>query len=294
MTEDVLTSIKRQFNSEKRIDEMLVSYGLAEKDGVARDVYEHLREKMVIRSLEVIRRDYLKQENPRLLDVGCGIGNLIINALRMGINATGLDCAEEMVRISKERLLSEGFSPDCVEVADFLAARNSSPYDLITAIGVIWYYENKSEFLRKIHSQLQSGGVACVVHRNELFHLSAFNQGTVDYFQHEILKYFPSSEKQEIVAALIGQVPGLDEQIIKKTSAALSKGYDNPLTISDMYRPLGFEVREIYYTYIHHAPPRLKRDASDSMLEHLQSSYEKDWRGMFLGSQFMVVAQKVK
>jgi 2-polyprenyl-3-methyl-5-hydroxy-6-metoxy-1,4-benzoquinol methylase len=293
MANEVLDSIKKQFNSIKRVDEMLVSYGLTEKEGVARDVFEHLREKMVVRGIEQIRKDDFKKDQTRLLDVGCGIGNLVIDSLRKGIDARGVDCAEEMVRISKERLASQGYSTDNVQLVDFLTESAVVPYDLITAIGVIWYYENKNEFLKQVHSQLVVGGVACVVHRNGLFHLSAFNQGTLDFFRDEILAALPISQRQDILQELVGQLPSLEEQVIKKTSAALAKGYDNPLTIAELYNPLGFEVQKIYYTYIHHAPPRLKMETSDEMLEHLQRTYESDWRGMFLGSQFMVVAKKV-
>lgn len=292
MSDDLLNSIKKQFNSSKRVDEMLVSYGLTEKNGVARDVFEALREEMVIRTIAELREQFLGPEPLRLLDVGCGIGGLVLNCLRNGIDAHGVDCADEMVRISRERLQQNGFMAENIQPADFLQYHPGRLFDLVTAIGVIWYYDKKSDFLKKVYECLSPGGYACVVHRNGLFNLSAFNQGTLDFFQQQVLEHLPEDIRQEIIDRLVTALPDISEPIIKKTSAALAKAYDNPLTISDLYQEAGLKISQIRYTYIHTGPPRLNLEADDSVLSQIQRDCERAWQGMFLGSQFMVVAHK--
>ena len=50
------------------------------------------------------------QPGERLLDVGCGAGQLAIPAARMGLDATGVDIATDLVDEARERAAAEGLS----------------------------------------------------------------------------------------------------------------------------------------------------------------------------------------
>lgn len=289
-TKNSLDNIRSQFNSEKRANEMLVSYDLKPNDdSTVRDPYEKLRESFVF---ETVRR-LMDQGTGTLLDVGCGVGGFVARCLECGIAAYGIDCAERMISLAQETLKRAGFPENRVALADFFDYQSELPVRAITAIGVIWYYEDKLKFLRKAHSLLEPGGCAAVIHRNSLFNLFALNEGTSRFLQDELLQHLPTKELESIVSELVTEVPGLSAPIQKHTSSALHKSYENPLTIAALYSEAGFRIREICYVYIHPVPPRLRRDYPAELIEQIQSRYGRSWQGMFLGSQFLVVAEKL-
>ncbi len=72
----------------------------------------------------------------RLLDVGCGFGDLLDFLIERGIRPiyTGIDLCEPMVRRCRERF--SGASAQRFEVADVLDYRPDEPYDFVVASGI--------------------------------------------------------------------------------------------------------------------------------------------------------------
>jgi hypothetical protein len=155
---------------------------------------------------------------------------------------------------------------------------------------VACYYRDKPRFLGHIAELTEPGGLAAIVHRNALFNLFALNQGTIDFVSEEILKDVPKLARQRIADEL-NQISGLAVPILRDQSAELYRSAENPLDIADLYADAGFSVSQIRYCFIHGAPPRLP--AIDGMpgTAELQRRFENRWEGMFLGSQFLVVAR---
>jgi len=95
--------------------------------------------------------DNLTVGGVRLLDVGCGGGYFVCAALKSGIDATGIDVGETMVRFGNahiEQLLGVRPLSPCEESALYTHAL-STDADVISAIGVI-------EHLREPHRFFQS------------------------------------------------------------------------------------------------------------------------------------------
>jgi 2-polyprenyl-3-methyl-5-hydroxy-6-metoxy-1,4-benzoquinol methylase len=289
MKDNSIKKIKDQFNSEKRIEEMLVSYDVkSQNQEVERDPFEKLREELIFNLVQ----EYNLNGSKKILDIGCGIGGFILRCLQSGIDAQGIDCAESMISLAKSQLQNAGHDEKRVFLHDILEYQSLEKYNILTAIGVIWYYNNKQRFLKKMYELLLPGGVVMVVHRNALFNLFAMNQGTLNFFSEHLLTHLSEGDNQNILSSIETAVSGLSEPIIKHTSSALNKSYENPLDIKVMYMESGFEVIDLYYAYLHPTPPRLKIQHSDETYRLVHNKYHHSWHGMFLGSQFVVIAKK--
>lgn len=270
---------------------MLLSYNMSEVDSsVALDPYEAVRENLILRKIQEHT-----VEKHHVLDIGCGVGHLICSLLDHQIEAEGFDCAEKMVDIGNDYVASRGYGSQRVMLGDVFQFAPARQYSSVVANGVIWYYQEKERrrFLRQVRSFLEAKGQALIIHRNAIFNLFCLNQGTVDFFGKYFLNHFQEKELAEVVEQLSQSVAGLSEGVIKHTSSALSKDYENPWEIGTLYQDSGFRVKEILYTYIHGAPPRLKMIFPREFYQELQQKYEASWQGAFLGSQFLVVAEKI-
>ena len=125
--------------------------------------------------LEVMKK---YKERGRFLDVGCGTGQLAIEAAKNGWNSVGVDYAEPMIEICKENsALSEGnVEFQCGSIFDFQI--NASEYTVVSAQGFIEYIslEELDTFLSLVSRGLEVGGAVALGSRNRLFNLHSLNE----------------------------------------------------------------------------------------------------------------------
>jgi SAM-dependent methyltransferase len=122
----------------------------------------------------------------RLADLGCGGGDLCVEAARLGFEATGIDVAEGMIAEAEARCRS---LPPAVaqrlafRVGDVLDAElPAAGFDAVTALGLVEYLDDDTSFFRAAARWLRPGGVVVVSCRNRLFNLASLN----DYTRGEI------------------------------------------------------------------------------------------------------------
>ena len=127
--------------------------------------------------LEVMKA-YPKESS--ILDVGCGTGQLAIEAYQMGWQSVGLDFSEEMIDICIQNNSSQNAKADFICNSIFEASLNKNSFDVISAQGFIEYIslDQLSEFLKLTHSYLKTNGAIALGSRNRLFNLHSFNSFT--------------------------------------------------------------------------------------------------------------------
>jgi SAM-dependent methyltransferase len=94
-----------------------------------------------------------------VLDIGCGSGFYIANALRRGARlVTGLDPAPGMLTLAKQRVEAQGAS-DRVRLLEgyFPQVRPSEPHDFAIVMGVMDYIEDPAAFLRALRESIRTG-----------------------------------------------------------------------------------------------------------------------------------------
>lgn len=115
-----------------------------------------------------------------LLDVGCGTGQLAIQASKMGWWSTGIDFAPEMVEICLQNNKKEQTTAkfECGSIFDMKA--NPDSLDVISAQGFIEYISlsQLDDFLAFCAASLKSGGAVAIGSRNRLFNLNSLNEFT--------------------------------------------------------------------------------------------------------------------
>jgi hypothetical protein len=115
------------------------------------------------------------------------------------------------------------------------------------------------------------------------------NKGTIEFFVENLLADLPVGLKERISGRL-SEIPGLSEPQKFSSSAKVFRAQENPLTVADLYAGAGLVVQDVRYCFIHASPPRIAVADAATDAGLLQMKYEHRWEGMFLGSQFLVVA----
>jgi SAM-dependent methyltransferase len=157
----------------------------------------------VRRALEVIV-ERLGAPGGRLLDLGCGGGDLCVEAAALGFEASGIDVAEGMIAEAdaRRRALPPAIGQRLAfRVGDVLTAELAeASVDAVTALGLLEYLDDDAAFFRSAARWLRPGGVLVVSCRNRLFNLASLN----DYTRREI----QSGEAVGLLDELSAQRPG--------------------------------------------------------------------------------------
>jgi len=103
------------------------------------------------------------QEGQRLLDIGCGWGELIIAAAqKYRVKATGITLSEEQYDKVKDRIANENLN-DLVDIQllDYREIKNRT-FDRVVSVGMLEHVgkENLGEYFATVHSLLEGGGVS--------------------------------------------------------------------------------------------------------------------------------------
>jgi 2-polyprenyl-3-methyl-5-hydroxy-6-metoxy-1,4-benzoquinol methylase len=122
----------------------------------------------------------------RLVDLGCGGGELCLAAAGMGLTATGLDIAEGMIANAEQARLAapvEVQSRVRFVQGDLLSSSlETAAYGAVSALGVIEYLKDDAAFFGEAYRLLEPGGVFILSCRNRLFNITSLN----DYTEKEI------------------------------------------------------------------------------------------------------------
>ena len=131
--------------------------------------YDSLIARAVPRYEEMISTliGYLPPEADRILELGCGTGNLSLRLAELYPRSaiTYVDAAPEMIDVTRERLSSA--CPSTIDRANFLVGRfedlelDGAAYDLVVSSISLHHVREKDELYRKIRSGMRTGGRFC-------------------------------------------------------------------------------------------------------------------------------------
>lgn len=120
----------------------------------------------------------------RVLEVGCGTGNYIIELqARTGCRAFGVEPSEEMLRVARSRSKAVEFRNCGAEDI----APVGVPLDFIFTVDVIHFVQDRLEYFRRAIDMLREGGRICTVTDNH----------DVIRMRKPLSNYFPETLKVE-------------------------------------------------------------------------------------------------
>lgn len=94
----------------------------------------------------------------RLLDLGCGAGLVAEPLARMGFAVTGLDLAEENIRVARQHAETAGLSID-YQALPVESLSVDAPFDAITMLEVVEHVPDVGAFVATAAKLLRPGGI---------------------------------------------------------------------------------------------------------------------------------------
>ncbi|WP_298862722.1 class I SAM-dependent methyltransferase [uncultured Gimesia sp.] len=207
-----------------------------------------------------------------LLDVGCGTGQLAIEASNNHWHSLGLDFADDMIEIAKENNKRASASAEfiCGSIFEF---KSEKSFDVISAQGFIEYIslEQLDEFLAFLNTICNKGGAVAIGSRNRLFNVHSINQftqiekdlGTLPSLIEEAIAIHTSSSQEEAIEC----IRNLNSEYVQPDKHPLTGiGVDTryQFTPSDLANKLenaGFTVTSLYPVHLHPFPVNVMDDS---------------------------------
>jgi tellurite methyltransferase len=99
----------------------------------------------------------------RVLDLGCGLGNLALAAAARGAHVTAYDACESAVEDFAERAIASGLDV-WVRAVDLEGWRPEETYDAVNCIGLLMFFPREEALagLQAVRDAVSPGGVAVV------------------------------------------------------------------------------------------------------------------------------------
>jgi tellurite methyltransferase len=134
---------------------------------------------------ELLALPYLKG---RVLDFGCGLGNLAIAAAQRGCSVVALDASASAIEHLRQRALKEALPVEAIE-ADLRSHEIDGEFDCVVSIGLLMFFDCPTALrvLSMLQDRVCPGGIAVV---------NVFIEGTtyLDILQPDSHCLFPREE----------------------------------------------------------------------------------------------------
>ncbi len=243
-----------------------------------------------------------------LLDVGCGTGQLAIDACLSGYNAVGVDFAGQMIEIAKSNARQSDVDVDfvCASIFDY-----SAPYlfDIISAQGFIEYIslDQLDKFFDWIFEKTASGGAIAIGSRNRLFNLATFNDytsqeraiGAIDRLLDECIMIENSSSQSEMIEnffSVEGDLP--TPQSHPQTGIAVETRHQfTPCDLTRRLQSKGYTVKAVYPINYHSMLPNTfdntkLKNIKNFLSEIISNEYQDEHKLLVSSSSFVIEAFK--
>ncbi|NQU83654.1 MAG: class I SAM-dependent methyltransferase [Parcubacteria group bacterium] len=259
------------------------------------------------------RNDYVlhvidRRGNTRTaLDVGCGSGELVRDMAMRSIDAVGVDFAEEMIKIAKDRAAEKSLHLakfECCSIFNFNFGNNK--YDVISGNGFIEYIspEEFNSFLEIAFDKMNQGGSLVLGSRNRLFNIFSANEFT----KNEIDKGATDALLKEAIALTSGS--SISDLVNMETAPLSNSGTEHiytdvkvstryqftPVQLMKLLKSKGFEPVNVSPIHVHGVAPSFKSEHPEvhCKISNLLQPFAID-NAKFLpsASSFMIHARKI-
>lgn len=99
----------------------------------------------------------------RVLDFGCGMGNLALAAARQGCSIVALDASPSAIDHLRQRAAAAGLPVDAIE-ADLRSREIGEDFDCVVSIGLLMFFDcpTASRTLTMLQARVRAGGLMVI------------------------------------------------------------------------------------------------------------------------------------
>jgi 2-polyprenyl-3-methyl-5-hydroxy-6-metoxy-1,4-benzoquinol methylase len=247
-----------------------------------------------------------REKTSLALDIGCGTGNLVHSVAQKGINAIGVDFAEEMIKIAREKarkLSLRNANFECTSIFDY--DMGVGKFDLISANGFIEYisYLELDELLSRSFKALNHKGSLVLGSRNRLFNIFSLNSFTEEEIFGKNAELLLKESVKIANSCRVNELRGIRTVPLQKerkkhlqTGVKVDTRYQfTPVQMINFLEEKGFDVLEIFPIHIHGVSPGFKEGhmAIHANISNLLQNYAKSNLSLIpQASSFMIHVKK--
>ena len=241
----------------------------------------------------------------KTLDVGCGSGELTCAIARLGIDATGVDFAAQMIEKAQTAAQAEKLSKAhfiCKSIFDFDLSKPT--YDLVSANGFTDYitFAELERFVSLVYRALHKGGSLILGIRNRLFNLVSMNNLTLEElgsgaFQplvREAVAIASGADLYELAEQQTAPFPASAAEIDREKQADSRRLY-TPAQVIHLLTASQFLVKQLYPVNINGTVPLFKNNHPEvhARIASLLQEFAADNMSLIpYASSFMIHAVK--
>lgn len=106
---------------------------------------------------EVIYKVLKKAKAQRVLDVGCGLGKVTVHLAKRGLDASGIDVSERLIKLAKEKAMKSNVAVH-FEVKELEKFNSKEKFDAVLFAGVLEHIEDDVNLMSAAKRLLKSDG----------------------------------------------------------------------------------------------------------------------------------------
>ena len=258
----------------------------------------------------------------KVVDLGCGGGNVSLMLAELGYSVVGIDQSEKMIKIAEESI-SEA-TPEAQKRLRFVNESltehglDEGGFDVCIAMGLIGYLPDDEILFSTANQLLKPGGLFLVSCRNRLFNMVSISFRTVNEIKKgeaiklieeldELYEQVPSKVVDEMIhklKSIVEELPDRTTYDSDKMGAPSEKNVDNP-SYKPFYEPrqhtpkrlnevagrFGFENKTYYGVHPHLIDPRLNKLMPPQIFNKISDCLEAlehlpvslAWSSVFIG-----------